>query len=129
MKKFMIGLVAATSLVFGAGCGGDDNESICEDFYNSLQEVAEKGEACEEESDPVTNAEKEEAINQCKTAIESCSDEDKETLQEISDCLDDVDECKAGDEDEYGVAFFSCLFKAATLSDECRISADTDDEG
>ena len=123
MKKLMIGLVAMSSLVFGAGCGSDD-ESICEDFYNSLADYAEKGKACGPTEEP-TDAELKAAINECKNTIDSCSDEDKEKIEKVSDCISDIDECREGDEDEFGGALFACLIQAGSISDSCEISTDT----
>jgi hypothetical protein len=124
MKKIMLGLVAMSSLVFGTGCGGDDNESICEDFYNSLADYAEKGEDCNT-TNPPSDSEIEAAIKECKSSIESCTDEDKEKIQKVSDCISDIDECREEDEDEFTGALFACLIQAGSISESCEISADT----
>lgn len=129
MKKFMVGLVAVSSLVFGAGCGSDtDIDSVCEDFHKSLQSASKKGEACGAD-EPITDAQRDAAIAECKRVATGCNEEDREKIAKAADCLSDIDECRSeADQDEYVGSIFACLIQGGTTSDSCQIEQEDNDD-
>ncbi len=106
-------VVAAVSLAL-VGCGG----SLCSDLVDAYEGLDEKGKACGGETEPGEETITEE---QCEEALEQCTDDDKETLQEFADCVNDVPACKAGGEQAYGTALLACFFAAeGELSAACN---------
>jgi len=127
MKKFLFGLVATSALVFGTGCGSSD-EDLCEDFYSGLEKAAKKGDACGGESEPTPDSDKKAAIDQCKKAISSCNDNDKEIIEGSIECLGKVKACTPGNENQYGAQMFACFFQIAAVSEKCSNAFGTGDE-
>lgn len=129
MKKLLIGLVASSALVFGTGCGdSNDSEDVCERFFNAMADIDEKAAACGDGgSEGPTNQERDEAIRQCSTQIEQCTDDDRSKMNRIADCLNDIDDCREGREDEFAGAFFACLVKEGSFSESCNLSTDIED--
>ncbi|AEI62210.1 lipoprotein [Corallococcus macrosporus] len=126
MKKLLIGLVASSALVFGTGCGDStEPEDVCERFFSAMIDIDQK--ACGEVSEGPTDQERNEAIQQCSTQIERCTEDDREKMNRIADCINDIDDCREGREDEFAGAFLACLIQEGSFSESCNISADIED--
>ena len=113
MKKFMFGLVAVSSLVFGTGCGGD----VCEDFADLPKALSDKTKNC-----PTANAifsrvkVTDEQTAQCKEQVKSCSKSDKDKLNDALDCINDLPNCKSGEENAWAQKLQACAVKISTVN-------------
>jgi hypothetical protein len=102
MKKLMIGLVAATSLVFGTGCGN----SACEDAADALSGLSDKTRNCPQFNAILSELQFSDAeIEQCE---EDCDGDDKDALADAADCLNDLPQCQAGQEAAWATALSAC---------------------
>ncbi|MCP3138840.1 hypothetical protein [Pyxidicoccus xibeiensis] len=109
MKKFMISLVAATSLVFSTGCGGD----ICEDIADAYEGLDEKTEDCPQVNAIVGQITfTDEDIEECKEESEDCSGDDKDKINDTIDCINDLPDCEAGEEADWAEKFEACSEKS-----------------
>ncbi len=116
MKKLLIGLVATSSLVFGAGCGGDGD--LCEDLADSFSSLSGKVDGCPEISPFISELRLgEEEINQCKESLDRCTDADKDKLRRAADCLSGVSQCRSATIEAWANELESCM--DFTLSEGC----------
>ncbi|AKQ68601.1 putative lipoprotein [Myxococcus hansupus] len=116
MKKLLIGLVATSSLVFGAGCGGD--EEICEDFADAFTSLSKKVDGCPEISPFISDLRLgEEEINQCKESLSSCTDADKDKIRGAADCISGVSQCRSANLEAWANELERCL--NFTVSEGC----------
>ncbi|WP_426749484.1 hypothetical protein [Myxococcus sp. Y35] len=122
MKKLLISLVATSSLVFGAGCGGDDDgdEDLCQETANTYNSLADKAEGCPEIADFFSLFElSEEDINVCRESMDSCTDSDKDKIRAFLDCLNDVPRCQSSNLEAWAAEFEACDEKSQGISDAC----------
>ncbi|QAT82948.1 putative lipoprotein [Corallococcus coralloides] len=120
MKKILFGLAAMASLTLTA-CGGGDFCDRNEDLSKDLEAKAE--ECGVTDSDKPTDEEIEAATKACKTALDSCSDADKDLLDEALDCVEKVESCSDKSEAEqtsFFLAIATCYSKAANVSAACQ---------
>ncbi|MCP3101916.1 hypothetical protein LZ198_23910 [Myxococcus sp. K15C18031901] len=117
MKKLMIGLLAASTLVFGAGCGGD----VCDDLEDAAKALDDKLAGCggsgggdDEDYDK----------KQCEDALDSCSDSDKDKLSDLAKCIEDLPDCSQSNAQEWLAKLAACGDKAEGLSPSCTVSAE-----
>jgi len=117
MKKFMFGLMAAVTLLFGAGCGGN----ACDDLEDANKALNEKVEACGTD----TGGEDEDVFNKgvCEDALDACSDSDKDRLSDLADCIQDLPDCQAGSEVEWIDQFSECFNRTEGISAACAAAA------
>ncbi|QDE66827.1 MULTISPECIES: hypothetical protein [Myxococcus] len=124
MKKLLIGLVASSALAFGTGCGGGDDD-LCEDLYNSSNEVDKKGRACGVTG--LSDNEMDAAIQQCKSGLDKCTDSDKEKIERAVKCLDGVNTCSEGNEMQYFGELIGCAAQLSGISEACRAAVTVED--
>ncbi|AGC42835.1 putative lipoprotein [Myxococcus stipitatus DSM 14675] len=118
MKKLMFGLMAAGSLMFGAGCGGN----ACDALDEAHRGLSKKVESCgntSDEGDETSGFDK----NVCENALDHCSAQEKDRLNEVADCLKDLPNCEAGGELDWIDLFSACFDKAAELNPDCAEAA------
>ncbi|WNG39464.1 hypothetical protein F0U61_41705 [Archangium violaceum] len=109
MKK-MFGVVAIAAMAL-TGCG-----NVCDDLENAYDDLTEKYEPCQDSGDEVPEL----GIDQCSEKVESCTDEDKEALSKLADCLKDVPKCAPAEEEKFQTAIIGCAFSSvANLSEPC----------
>jgi hypothetical protein len=115
MKKFA-SMFAVVALAL-AGCGGD---GICDDLKGDSKDLYEKTKACSSEPyEEPTDAD----VEQCEESIKSCSDSEKDKLQDFRECLLDLPNCTPATKDEFGAAFAGCAFThLSSVSPECGAS-------
>lgn len=102
MKKLMIGLVAASSLVFGTGCGN----SACEDAADALSGLTEKTRNCPEFNAILAALQfSDEDIERCE---DDCDGDDKDALADAAECLNKLPQCQAGQEEAWATALDAC---------------------
>ncbi|MCK8502495.1 hypothetical protein VZQ01_11370 [Myxococcus faecalis] len=117
MKKLMYGLVAAGTLLFGVGCGGDD---VCDDLADASRAVNDQTEACGTD----TGMDEEDFDKgRCEDALEACSDSDKDRLRDVADCIRGLPDCRVGAEMEWVDQFSACFQRAEGLSAACAAAA------
>lgn len=108
MKKLLIGLVAASSLVFGTGC--DSDEDLCEDFASAFESLSGKVGGCPEISPFISEIRLgQEEINQCKESLESCTSSDKDKIRKASDCIRDISQCRSATIEAWAAELESCM--------------------
>lgn len=108
MKKLLIGLVAASSLVFGTGC--DSDEDLCEDLAGAFESLSGKVGGCPEISPFISQLRLgEEEINQCKESLNTCSSADKDKLRDASDCLRGVSQCRSANIEAWASELERCM--------------------
>ncbi|MFP2962882.1 hypothetical protein ACLEPN_35210 [Myxococcus sp. 1LA] len=109
MKKLLIGLVATSSLVFGTGCGGDD-EDLCEDLAGAFESLSDKVDGCPEISPFISQLRLgQEEINQCKESMDSCTDADKDNLRDASECIRDISQCRSATIEAWAAELERCM--------------------
>lgn len=111
MKNILISLLAATSLVFSTGCGGD----ACDDLEDASNSVEDKLEDC---SDEPSNGDDDD-IDECKEALEDCSDSDQEKISDYASCLQDLPDCEEGELDQWLADALECAEELEGLSSSC----------
>ncbi|ATB45885.1 hypothetical protein [Corallococcus macrosporus] len=120
MKKLLIGLVASSALVFGTGCGGDDGGDLCEDIADGYRALTDKVEGCPEIAQYLPNIDvDEEGLNECREAMDSCSDSDKDKYQAMADCLSDLPRCQSSNIEAWSAEFVACSEKIEGVSETC----------
>jgi len=113
MKKFMFGLVAVSSLVFGTGCGGN----VCEDAADAFNDLEKKTKDCPTLSAALSGVKiTETEQNKCKEDYKKCSDSDKDKLKEAVDCIEDLPNCKSGEESAWVLRLQACSNKASNVT-------------
>ncbi|RKI04582.1 hypothetical protein [Corallococcus sp. AB038B] len=120
MKKILFGLAAMASLTLTA-CGGGDycdrNEDLADDLASKAEECGVTG------TDKPTDEEVEAATKACKTALDSCSDADKDLLDSALDCVEKVESCSDKSEAQqtsFFLALATCYSKASGVSAACQ---------
>jgi hypothetical protein len=107
----MFGLVAVSSLVFGTGCGGD----TCEDIADALNGLDKKVKDCP--SLGTSEVEFSDAdVAECKEDLKKCSASDKDKLDDTVDCINDLPNCKSGEDSAWAAKFQACLVKGSTVT-------------
>jgi len=123
MKKLLISLVATSSLVFGVGCGDDDNnndEDLCQATANAYNSLADKAEGCPEIADFFSLLELgEEEINACRESLDSCTDSDKSKIRAMVNCLNGVPRCQSSNLEAWAAEFEECAAASEGISDAC----------
>ncbi|AKF84992.1 hypothetical protein MFUL124B02_08215 [Myxococcus fulvus 124B02] len=114
----MYGLMAAGTLLFGVGCGGDDN--ACDALADANRALSDKVEACGTDTGMEGNDFDQ---DRCEDALEACSDSDKDQLSALADCIQGLPDCRAGSEMEWVDQFSACFQRTAGLSAACVAAA------
>jgi hypothetical protein len=117
MKKLMIGLVAASSLVFGTGCGGN----YCDDLVDAYNGLSDKLDNCPELKAAIDDLDldpTDEQLDECKEELDNCSDSDKDKLNDTVDCINDLPDCEKGKETEWATKFGACADKSENVTCE-----------
>lgn len=115
MKKFMFTLLATTSLMFTVGCGGN----TCDDLKDATNALNKKADTCSDE--PTTTEPFDTAA--CENALDACTDSDKDKLSDLADCLQDLPNCKTGEELDWVNKLGACFDKIDSLSAACAGAA------
>lgn len=115
MKNLMIGLAAMASLTLTA-CGG----SICDDAKDTGSHLKEVYESCGIEATDVelTDAD----IERCEESLDSCTDDDKDKLSALTDCMAEIDDCADKTQAEQQALLgklITCAAKAQGVSASC----------
>lgn len=115
MKKLMVGLVAVSSLVFGAGCGGN----YCDDAADAFEGLADKANDCPDLKAALQSFQfSDEDIDQCKDDLDKCSDSEKDKLSDTIDCINDLPDCEKGKEADWAAKFQACANKSEGVTCE-----------
>ncbi|MCY1043965.1 hypothetical protein OV208_21800 [Corallococcus sp. bb12-1] len=116
MKKFLIGLAALASLT---ACGGN----LCDDSEDAADDLFSKAEACgitvTKPAEP-TDAER----DACKESLDTCSDADKDKLNDYLSCLKDAKGCSdktSAEQQAYGERIAACATKLSGVSAACDL--------
>ncbi|WP_225410067.1 hypothetical protein [Stigmatella hybrida] len=119
MKKWMA-CVAAVSLAL-VGCGGD---STCDDLADANDFAADQAAACRNVIDEsYFEKSTDEERDQCKDALEDCSDSDKDAIKDVADCINDLPKCSASDSEPFEAAYGACFTTLVTkVSRACAAS-------
>jgi hypothetical protein len=113
MKKLMFGLVAVSSLVFGTGCGGN----ACEDIADALDGLEKKAKDCPSLSAALAGAKVTDAQKaECKEEYKKCSSSEKDSLNDAVDCIEDLPNCKSGEENAWAQKLQACAVKISTVN-------------
>ncbi|NNC20450.1 hypothetical protein HJC22_32505 [Corallococcus exiguus] len=124
MKKILFGLAAMASLTLTA-CGSDycdRNEDLAKDLSSKFEECGFDTSATPDEP---TDAER----DACKEALADCSDDDKEKLDAVLDCIDSVKSCSDKSTTEQTRILsdlVACSTKGGTVSAACAASISAD---
>ena len=111
MKKLMFGLVAVSSLVFGTGCGGN----VCEDAADALNGLEKKAKDCPSlRAGEVKFSDAD--VAECKENLKKCSANDKDKVDDSIDCINDLPNCKLGEDSVWAAKFQACLAKSSTVT-------------
>ncbi|SEK92617.1 hypothetical protein SAMN05444354_10387 [Stigmatella aurantiaca] len=116
MKK-LASMFAVACLVL-AGCGGNDNEDLCDDLSDSGKDLYEKSKACSdgEPYEEPTDADRE----QCEEAVKSCSDSEKDKIRDFGDCLSKLPTCTPATAESFSSSLLGCfLTHLSGISEEC----------
>ncbi|NVJ27697.1 MULTISPECIES: hypothetical protein [Myxococcus] len=116
MKKFMFGLMAAVTLLFGVGCGGN----ACDDLEDANKALNDKVAACGDDTGG-----DEDVFNKgvCEDALDACSDSDKDRLSDLADCIQDLPDCQVGSEVDWINQFSECFNRTEGISASCAAAA------
>ncbi|WP_338869643.1 hypothetical protein [Myxococcus stipitatus] len=117
MKKLMFGLMAAGTLLFGAGCGG----TACDALDEANRSLDTKAESCGSTRGEDEAVDFDKGV--CEDALDHCSDSDKDRLNELADCLKDLPNCAPGGEMDWVSQVNNCSSKLADVSPACAAAA------
>ena len=109
--KRLVCVVATVSMML-AGCGG----SVCEDVKDAFDSLGDKVGSCDVEVDQSEAP----SVEQCEEALDGCSESDKENLGKFADCISDIPDCEAGEEDDFLGAAFACAIASGGISEQCQ---------
>jgi hypothetical protein len=103
MKQWMAGVVAVSLMVVGCG------SSECDQLGDADIVAVDNAEDCRGMIDEdffvkTTESQRE----HCKEGIDECSDDEKQALADLADCLEDLSKCSASNPQAYVDAHNAC---------------------
>ncbi|QSQ19722.1 hypothetical protein JY651_31095 [Pyxidicoccus parkwayensis] len=115
MKKIVFGLVAVSSLVFGAGCGGN----YCDDAADAYEGLADKANDCPDIKAALGDLKFSDSdIDECKKDLDNCSSDEKDKLNDSIDCINDLPDCESGKEADWVQKLTACAQKSSGVTCE-----------
>jgi hypothetical protein len=111
MQKWIIGLIAATTLAL-TGCS-----STCDNLSDATDAYAVKVKPCLSSGETTTAFN----VNQCDRTIEKCTDSERQALDEYVECVEKLSECTPGTKDAFKSARDACNeYMESKVGDVCQ---------
>jgi hypothetical protein len=106
MEKRWLACLAAVSLAL-MGCAGSE----CDDLADADDAAVDKAEDCRGLIDAdyfVKSTERERTV--CKDGIDECSEDDKQTISDMADCLNGLAACSASNPEVFTDGWDACVY-------------------